>query len=212
MYHITFDMDDTLTATHAFIRNNLNPTSPEIAKEMESCDRDGHAYVLASAALQNDIYEQILRPERFMLDSAVATWVQNHIDEFRELIKELKDLGHTFSICTHRGWSDTGFSKTIRWLSKHDLELFEDIHCLNSDEHPCKLTYLQGIYGKRFVIVDDNPYHGINRQKELDYHGNVLQCVGEHLVNNYVHFTRFSSFPEFKDFLYEKLGMLNESI
>ncbi|AGB07284.1 hypothetical protein [Vibrio phage VP4B] len=212
MYHITFDMDDTLTATHAFIRNNLVPTTQEIAEEMEECDRNGLAYVLASEALQDDIYNQILEPERFMLETAVATWVQNHIDEFRELIQELRDLGHTFSICTHRGWSDTGFSNTISWLRENDLDLFKNVHCLNSEEYPCKLAYLEKIYGKRFVIVDDNPYHGVNRQKELDYHGNVLQCVGEHLVDNYVHFTRFSSFPEFKDFLYEKLGMLNEPI
>ncbi|UVD32138.1 hypothetical protein [Vibrio phage phiKT1028] len=207
MFHISFDMDDTLTATHSYIRDNLTPTTDDNLAAMQECDERGHAYINASKDLQTDIYHQILHPEEFMLKAGIARWVENHFEEFCELIADLKELGHTFSICTHRGWTESGHQKTQTWLLEKCLNLFEQIHCLDSKEVPCKLNYLQGIYGDRFVIVDDNPYHGVDRQKEVKYHGNVLQCVGEHTVPEYVHFTTFTTFPEFKSNLLEKLGV-----
>lgn len=209
---INFDMDDTLVATHAYIRDNLSPSTNETAQIMRQCDEQGHAYIHAGKDLQDDIYEQILRKEDFMLESGIAAWVENHFEEFVEFINELKELGHTFSICTHRGWTEYGYSKTIRWLSAKGLELFDDIHCLDSEETPCKLTYLQETYGNDFIIVDDNPSFEIDRAKELAYNKNVLQCVGEHTVPNYVHFRTFSTFHEFKSNLLTLLGVHNESV
>ncbi|AUR81024.1 hypothetical protein FDJ25_gp157 [Vibrio phage Aphrodite1] len=210
--HITFDMDDTLTATHQYIRDNLEPTSEESLYAMVTADREGHAYVNAGAVLQTDIYEQILRGEEFMLESGVAKWVRDEYEQFCELITTLKNLGHTFSICTHRGWTETGSEKTMEWLKTKALDMFEVIHCLDSKVHPCKLTYLEDLYGRDFIIVDDNPYHGIDRAKELDFNQNVIQCVGEHIVPEYVHFRTFDTFTTFKEHLLTLLGVDHESI
>ncbi|QGZ14458.1 hypothetical protein [Photobacterium phage PDCC-1] len=211
--HITFDMDDTLTATHAYIRENLKPTTEANLQAMIECDRAGHAYINASSELQDDIHDQILTSQEFMLKSGVAEWVANHYEEFCALIMSLKAQGHTFSICTHRGWSEQGKPLTSEWLNAKALDLFEEIHCLDSKEHPCKLTYLEDLYGRDFIIVDDNPYHGIDRSKELSYNQNVIQCIGEHTVPEYVHFRTFASFPEFKEHLLTLLlGVKHESI
>lgn len=210
--HVSFDMDDTLVATHAYIAEHLKPSTPEIAATMRDCDEKGLAYIYAGKELQDDIWEQILRLEEFMVESGMASWLERHYTEFVELLTRLTNLGHTFSICTHRGWTDTAHALTKHWLLLKDLNFFETIHCLNSEEYPCKLAYLKEHYGDDFVLVDDNPFHGEDRVKELQHNRQVLQCVGEHTVDTYVHFTKFSTFDEFKTHLLDFLGVNDEHL
>lgn len=210
--HISFDMDDTLVATHAFIKERLKPSTDEIKATMDECDREGLAYIYAGDELQNNIWQQILDPATFMLEAGMAHWLDSAYTEFVELLTSLSNLGCTFSICTHRGWSPKGGTNTLKWLREKDLDLFNVIYCLDSTVHPCKLSYLKELYGDNFVIVDDNPFHGIDREKELAFNTNVLQCVGEHTVDTYVHFTKFKTFQEFKTHLLTLLGVEDGSI
>lgn len=206
--HILFDMDDTLVATHDYIADHLILEDQDLKYQMGLCDVHGHPYTEGGEPLQHEIYDQILKPLRFMIEADPVYWLKYGKDEFLAMLDRLKEAGINLGVCTHRGWTPDGAVMSADWLVNMDIPHLTDMHSINSKDHPCKLEYLSKHYGNEFLLVDDNPFHGKNREKELNYNRNVLQCVSEHEVPNFVHFARFSTLAELRELISERTGVL----
>lgn len=79
--------------------------------------------------------------------------------ELFKAIPTLHAMGARFPICTHRGYHAEGYNHTLALLTQHGMEQYiDEIHVLDYNVIPDKVTYLDNIYGAgNYLLFDDRP-------------------------------------------------------
>lgn len=210
MSTLLFDLDDTLAATHQFIKTHLSPCSFS-RREMQKLDNEGLSYAVGSSRLQSQIYEQILKPKKFITDADLVPWIDDNFVEFKKHLSDLKKQGVKLGICSHRGWNPKGETLSRTWLKHKNLGELNDVTgYIASRNHPCKLTWSNNNINGPFVIVDDNPVASVSvSDTEQRFMNNVVLCEAEQRFNKYQHFDRFNNFEDYLKLVNQKLEVLS---
>lgn len=166
--HLIFDLDDTLVRTQDYItavmtKRFLEMNKPHLLNLMISHLKKEGGLTL-NKEIRDHIYHEVIAKERFMLE-ALPTRLFNYFF----LVPGNIPKGIKVSLCTHRGFSKNGLKYSKNWIQQFNpITEIDKIHCLNSTHHPDKIKYLKNIYGDDFYLIDDNPFHGVDKIYEED--------------------------------------------
>lgn len=161
--NIIFDMDDTLTQTsHYFAERIFKKAKQDGRDDMIEAYKNhiktGGQLSFKHPDIGQYIYAELGDPS-YMLN-VKPTRLFNQVF----ITKEMRELIHkkNVHIATHRGFQKHGEAYTRQWLCEHNADKYiTDLHCLDSNDHPDKVAYLQAIYGDDFILIDDNPLHDL---------------------------------------------------
>lgn len=171
---LVFDIDDTVVETHSQLSKILTRRGIDVS----------HGQYLTSENTGGVLPELLDNPVCFMLNSQVADGVV----EILEWLTHVR--GFEVAFCTHRGYHLDGRKLTEEFLEQEGID-FESLFVLDPAKHPCKIDFLDAVYGKgKYILIDDRP----NFSNEYEPQENLI--LRDRPWNQTVKARRFSSFHD----------------
>lgn len=137
---LVFDMDDTLVQTHDLMCTLLK------RKGIPTTE-----HYLTNENTSGKLQEILDNPETYMADVDFYDGVLETLDYL------VAHQGHRIAICTHRGFHAQGRTLTQDFLDSHDVP-YQNLFVLDPNTHPCKMAFLDAVYGEgQYVLIDDRP-------------------------------------------------------
>lgn len=165
--HLVFDLDDTLTRTSDYFRQELIDyfVRREEWKNLEVLARHATDNMFKLPQSFRDIIrERIVEPETYILNVRPSLLFNYYF-----LIPGNIHSDTKVSICTMRGVTPNAMEKSQQWLDLYrPVVNIHDIHVLNPEQTPSKLDYLRNVYGDEFLLIDDNPFFDVTKIHERD--------------------------------------------
>lgn len=219
---MAWDLDDTIYDTKTNIIKTLirkGDVPSELIEEAMSLKDRKLPLQHASPELSKYIWNDVISNHNFMLYAGLLPYVQDNLNGFCGLLRDLRHAGVLNVVVSHRGYLERALVSSVQSLSRYGImSWLDDVHIIKSTEHPNKFEFIKARYGDDFMLADDNPIHQsltnpsgrkVNKDEINSdvVKANALVCRANNLFNEFSHLKGYVTFKEMEKHIRERFSI-----